>query len=409
MTSLCLKCKGGKMLCERSRCPIQSRINSLKSIKDEVSKDSIFGASPPSIFVGRSGYPKVKLGPMVPPVQGSEGRKFDNPSGWYGKGIEEVIDLRTELVRSNFEAEVKSVRNPDKLMELTQELAMASDPVDTEVKLKKPPKLSLSYDGVISPVGPTGDVERAELTENPNVPRPVEYLVSDTDALASDALKELYEKNTDVYQSSRLMSAGLLGRDKKRKLVPTRWAITAVDSQLSKLLLDRVKMNQHVREIKLHSAEYLGNHFEILIVPDAYSFELIEMWRPKSVWAGGDGTDIMSDHEDWQSKSGYSPLGGGYYATRLPVLEHFNRIGRQGLALAVREISSDYWAPLGVWVVRETARHALSQEPRTFETMEGAVDEMDKRLKVRRESWTGESKLLKKLRTQLKLERFLEI
>lgn len=396
------------MLCGRSKCPIQSRISSLKSIKEEVSKDSIFGASPPSIFVGRSGYPNVKLGPMVPPVQGSEGKKFDNPSGWFGKKIEEIINLRTELVRSNFEAGVKSVREPDKLIELTQELAMASNPVDTEVKLKKPPKLSLSYDGVISPVGPTGNVEKAELAENPKVPKPVEYLVSDEDALASTALQELYDKDTDVYQSSRLMSAGLLGRDKNRKLVPTRWAITAVDSQLSKFLLDQVKMNQHVKEIKLHSAEYLGNHFEILVVPDAYSFELIEVWRPKSVWAGGEGTQIMSDHEDWDPKSSYSSLGGGYYAARMPVLEHFNQIGRQGLVLAVREISSEYWAPLGVWVVRETARHALSQEPRSFETIESAVDAMGKKLKTRKEDWTGASKLLKKLRTQLKIERFLE-
>ncbi len=88
------------MLCGRSKCPIQSRISSLKSVKDEISKESIFGASPPSIFVGRFGYPDVRLGPMVPPVQGKKGKKFDNPKGWFGKGIDEIIDLRTELVRS---------------------------------------------------------------------------------------------------------------------------------------------------------------------------------------------------------------------------------------------------------------------------------------------------------------------
>ncbi len=293
-------------------------------------------------------------------------------------------------------------------MEITQELAMSSDPVDTEVKLKKPPKLNLTYDGVISPVGPTGNVEKAELTENPKVKRPVEYLVSDTDVLASDALQELYDKDTDVYQASRLMSAGLLGRDKNRKLVPTRWSITAVDSQLSKILLDRVKQNQHIREIQLHSAEYLGNHFEILLVPDTYSFELVEMWRPKSVWGGGGETKIMADHEDWKSKSKYSPLGGGYYATRLPVLEHLYKENRQGMAIVIREISSEYWAPLGVWVVRETAREALSKEPRAFESVERAVEVMAKRLKVRKKDWTNESNLLEKLRTQLKIERFLE-
>lgn len=396
------------MLCGRSRCPIQSRISSLKSKKDEISKDTIFGASPPSVFVGRFGYPNIKLGPMVPPISGDEGRKFDNPGGWFGKKIDEVIDLRTELVRSNFSSNVKSARDPGKLLEITQDLAMSKDPVDTEVRFKKPPRLQLSYDGVLSPVGPTGVVEGAELAENPNVDRSVEYLVSDTDVLASDALQELYTRDVDVYRTSRLMSAGLLGRSRDRKLVPTRWSITAVDSQLSKSILDRVKQNQHITEIQLFSTEYLGNHFEILMIPDAYSFELIEVWLPNSVWTGDGSTQIMADYEDWRPKTGYSPLGGGYYATRLPVLEHLDECGRQAKVLAVREISPEYWAPLGVWVVRETARHALSGEPRTFETVEGAVDEMAKRFKVRKKRWSNKSTLLQNLRTQLKLEEFLK-
>lgn len=396
------------MLCGRSKCPIQSRIDSLKSVKDKITDDTIFGASPPSLFVGRKDYPNVRLGPMVPPVSGEEGKKFDDPKGWFGKEIDEVIDLRTELVRSNFQADVKTARQPDKLTDITQELAMASDPVDTEVKLKRPPKMQMSYDGVFTPVGPTGDVEKAELAENPTVDRSVEYLVSDTDALASDALRELYDRGRDVYQASRLMSAGLLGRDKDRKFVPTRWSITAVDSQLGRHLRDDIKGNQFVSDIQLYSGEYLGNHFEILMVPDAYSFELIEIWRPKSVWSGGRRTQIVADHEDWRPKSKYSPIGGGYYAARLPVLEHLSGKNRQALVLATREISSDYWAPLGVWVVRETARHALSNEPRTFDTVEKAVDMMTKRLKARRERWTGESALLENLRTQLKLESFLE-
>lgn len=396
------------MLCGRSRCPIQSRIDSLKSIKKDISKDSIFGASPPSIFVGRFGYPEIKLGPMVPPIRGEGGKKFDDPKGWLDKKIDDVIDLRTELVRSNFQANVKSARNPNKLLSLTQELAMSADPVDTEVHLRRPPKVQLNYDGILSPVGPIGEVEKAELAENPTVERSVDYLVSDTDARAVDALQELHESGIDVYQASRLMSAGLLGRDKDRRLVPTRWSITATDSQLGDILLDQVKQYQQVREIQLYSGERFGNHFEILVIPDAYSFELIEVWRPKSVWVGKGSTKIVADWEDWKPKSDYSPLGGGYYATRLSVLEHLDKERRKGLVLAVREISPDYWAPLGVWVVRETARHTLSQEPRTFETVEKAVGEMAQRLKTRKKKWTSESALLERLRNQLKLERFLE-
>lgn len=396
------------MLCGRSRCPIQSRIGSLKSIEADVSKSSIFGASPPAIFVGRFGYPKVNIGPMVPPVAGMEGRKFDDPRGWYGKGIDEIIDFRTELVRSNFQTKVSAARYPDKLLDLTQALAISAEPVDTEVRLKRPPKLRLSYDGVLSPMGPSGVLEEAKLAGNPKVEKPVDYLVSDHDALASTALKELYSRGIDVYRTSRLMSAGLLGRDKDRRLVPTRWSITAVDSNLGDHLLDEVKQYQQISEIKLFSAEYLGNHFEILAVPDAFSFELLEVWWPRSVWVEkGKSTQIMADHEDFRPKSKYSPLGGGYYATRLPVLEYLKEERRQAMVIAVREILPDYWAPLGVWVVRETARHALSQRPRAFDTLEGALDTMANRLKIRRDRWTRKSTLLRNLREQVKLESFL--
>ena len=34
------------------------------------SSDSISGSSPPSVFVGSYGYPKVWVGPMVPPIHG---------------------------------------------------------------------------------------------------------------------------------------------------------------------------------------------------------------------------------------------------------------------------------------------------------------------------------------------------
>jgi hypothetical protein len=250
-------------------------------------------------------------------------------------------------------------------------------------------------------------VEDARLSENPTVDRAVDRIVSDSDALATDALRELYTRGIDVYQATRLMSAGLLGMKKDRKLVPTRWAITAVDSNLSNHLRSRIDQNQEIPEILLFSAEYLGNHFEILMLPGPYSFELIEMWLPRSVWVGDGPTQVVSDYEDWRPRTKYSLLGGGYYATRLAALEHLDSIGRQAKILAVREISPTYWAPLGVWVVRETARRAFAGKPRRFDTVEGAIEFMARKFKVQKSRWAAESTLLRELREQLKLEQFV--
>jgi len=395
------------MLCGRPTCPIQLRINAMRPLSRDLYRTSLFGASPPAVFVGRWGYPKVLVGPMVPPVRGEESHVLDDPASWYGKSIEDIIALRSKLVRSSFRVEVRSARRPDKLLDLTQELAMSSKPIDTEVWLKKPPVLRLHYDGVLSPMGPSGIIRDAKLAENPSVHKDVEYVVSDYDALASEALWELYTRGIDVYQATRLLSAGLLGIKKDRKLVPTRWAITAVDSNVGNYILPEVVHHQELSEILLFSAEYLGNHFEILLIPGAYSFELIEMWLPRSVWVESGSAQIVADREGRWPKSEYSPLGGGYYATRLAVLEYLAKIRRRASVLAVREISSKYWAPLGVWVVRETARQALSSPPRRFGSVEEALEEMGRSFKVPRNRWMIKSGLLRELREQRRLEHFV--
>ena len=62
------------------------------------SADYISGTSPPSVFVGSYNYPKVFVGPMVPPIHGDTSL-LDNPEKWKGKSLEEIINFRLNLVR----------------------------------------------------------------------------------------------------------------------------------------------------------------------------------------------------------------------------------------------------------------------------------------------------------------------
>ena len=140
-----------------------------------------------------------------------------------------------------------------------------------------------------------------------------------------------------------MLSLGLLG--KKRKLVPTRWSITASDDMIGKLLKETVLDGPQVNDYYLFSGEDLGNHFEILLLPRPFSFELVEIWMARSVWA--EEGFIGGDREDAQAKKEYSSLAGGYYAARLAVLEHLAGQGRQAGVLAVREISESLLGPPG--------------------------------------------------------------
>jgi hypothetical protein len=316
----CVTCKG-RGLCGRPVCPILRRLEEISALP-KIGK-RMEGLSPPEVFVGRQGYPMVRAGPMLPASE-----TVTQPS--LGMDVGEIIALRSSLVRSEARMEVKEASIPGRLLESCQQMAMSSAPVGAEVAFFKPPKGKLQFDGVLSPSGPSGEMKEMEITTNPLVPRKVDQIVADNDVLAADAVGELYSSGIDMGHISRLLSLGLLG--KRRKLVPTRWSITASDDMAGKALKDKVVDKPLISDFQLYSGEDLGNHFEILLLPRAYSFELIELWMSGSLWAP-EGW-IGSDSEGLRDRKEYSSLAGGYYAARLAVLEHLPR--REGRLLPWR-------------------------------------------------------------------------
>lgn len=342
--------------------------------------ERLAGESPPEIFVGRHGYPIVRAGPLLPVGEISKDVPLD---------IKEIISQRTRMIRSELVVHVDDARRQGRLLENAQLIAMSSLPVETEVAFEKPPEGRLVFDGVLSPMGPGGRVEDIEITGNPAVPRKVDRIIGDTDVKTHDAAYELYRSSVGVEYISRLLSIGLLGRD--RRLVPTRWAITASDDIIGNALRDRIIDMPELGSYELYSGGILGNHFEIILMPGAYSFELIEIWHQGSAWSP-ERRWIGSDREGPAGKKSYSPLAGGYYAARLPVLEHLCRAGRQARVLALREITEEYWAPLGVWVVRDAARSALASEPERFDSLDAAIRSAEDRMRTKAIEWKSYSK-----------------
>jgi DNA repair protein NreA len=371
-----------------------------------ISGDSVFGASPPALFVGSYGYPKVSAGPLIPPLaKESEASFLDEPSAWGNMQIEDVISMRSRLVRANMSLHIKDALNKENpLLVKAQELALSKKPVDTEAWFFKAPKQELKFDAVLTPMGPSGLVKNFELAENPNVPRKVDYLVYDTDALAKDAISELLKSDVSTEHITRLFSIGLLG--KERKIVPTRWSITAVDDTAGKEHAERIKDFPLISDIQLFSGNHFGNHFEVLFLPRAYSFELIEIWLPKAVWSG-ESSWIGEDSEDFSGKKGYSPLAGGYYAARLAILEYLAEIRKQASVFVIREITPAYWAPLGVWVVREGMRSTLRNPPEKFESLEAAISDLSGRIYTPKVEWIPKAAMLSDFRFQTTLDFFL--
>jgi len=380
----CITCKG-RGLCGRPVCPILRRLEETAELPRIGRR--LEGMSPPEVFVGRAGYPLLRAGPMLP---ASEGPGQALPHLHLGMDIGEIIAARTSLVRSESKIAAKEAKAPGSLLSCMQQIALSAAPVGTEVSFTRPPRGRISFDGVLSPSGPSGEMEGMQITTNTVVPRKVDQLVEDRDAGAAEAVAELYASGIGIEHISRLLSLGLLG--KKRRLVPTRWSITASDDMAGKELKEKVLEVALVKDYYLYSGEDLGNHFEILLLPRPFQFELVEIWMARSVWA--EEGFIGADREDARPKKGYSNLAGGYYAARLAALEHLAGKGRQAAVLAVREISEAYWAPLGVWVVREVARKAMSSQPRRFSSLEEALAEMEKRIRMPLGQWRREALIL---------------
>lgn len=316
------------------------------------------GASPPSVFVGSHGYPKVSAGILTPQHPG-DSQLFDSPGDWKKENynIERIASLRTSLVNSKKQFKVKEA---DSFLDDTKEVAMAKKPVNLDVKLQKKPGRAVTG-GRAKPVSASGDVDQLTLGENPSVERKLEDMFYDRDAKSETAVKELYSSGVSNYDIQQTFSVGMLGEEQNRKLVPTRWRITATDDMISKQLRNSVRTNQELGEIRYFTSSYVGNKFHVFLIPGNWEFELIELKKSGSVWNSMENTYIAQNYEPANGRTSYAEeTAGAYYASRLASLEYLNRINRRAKVLIVRDVTPEYWAPLGVWVIREAMRDAFN-------------------------------------------------
>jgi hypothetical protein len=387
------------------------RILAQSDLKNKIISNEIFGSTPPSLIVGESQYPKVNAGILLPPVAGDT-TIYDSPKIWYQNrmSIEDVFQFRISLVNARKKFQISSAVNPDRELEMIQNIAASSTHLDTEVILKKKPRIAVYFDPHAPPYGPTGLLEKAVITENPKIDRKIDYVISDVDLKAQNAILDLYKHRYDVYQISKMLSVGLLGMKIQRKLVPTKWSITATDSIITNNLLKQVKSQQLISEYQLFEANYMGNYFEILLLPTSWMFEQIEMAVPGGVWMGKREEPIMMvDHEFyWGRKTYASNVAGAYYCSKLAVLEYLSSIKKQAGILIVREIRPEYYAPIGVWKVRECVRDAMKKKPLILNNLADAIKRIDKILIIKSHIWSKKSKIIDSVEHQRKIEEFIK-
>lgn len=394
---------GHRRFCGKGVCPILVKAESLMKLERSLSAQSIFGSSPPAVFIGSWNYPKVLAGPLVPPVLEEDTSVMDQPERWLNRSFEEILSYRMQLVRGELFANVRSAANPDRVTSTFQEIVMASQPIDTEMWFNKKPRLSINFSSREAPSGPSAKITRAVLAENPSIPRAVDDIISDTDLKAREGILTLYDSNIGQQQITRILSVGLLGVKKQRKLVPTEWSITAIDDILGKALHREILRYPWINQFMIFGHNALANNVQIMLLPSSWMFEAQEAWLTTP-----DPIPDMNYEFIHGRRSYASDLAGAYYAARLPVLEYLRQIRRQAGAIVLMEVYPD-WIPLGVWRFRELCREALKQTPIRANTLEEALSIMTPRLRLNLEKWVKRSEILRHYREQTKLTSFTNV
>jgi len=380
-SGLCVECRGAKLLCGKARCPILVRYDGMMRSAPLVERFDLEGASPPGVFVGRFGYPKVYVGPLVPPVHGDT-EILDTPEAWLGRTMEEIVGFRSQLVRGMHRVHVLDVDTGGRIVDLTRELALSTAATEVEVGFTRKPHGRVVLDDNVQPFGPSAPLRRLDLGSL-RIDGRLDRATSDTDLLARDAVLGLYGDGVAVSKLQRAFSVGAFGVAKNRKFVPTRWSITAVDDTIGKDLRETVKQFPLVNEIRVHEAIGFDDRFLVIQVPRPWRYELIEAWYPNTLWNPlGRDVVMFGDHEGFEGRTTYASIGGCYYAARLAVGEALLRERRQAATVILRETHPGYIMPMGVWNVREHVREALRRPPRRFATMRDTLEYLATRLDI---------------------------
>ncbi len=355
-----------------------------KKLKKIDVKQDFYGPTPPNILVGDYNYPNVRIGSML---SLGNAELSANPTLLYGKPYSTIInEFGLNLLGINY----GNVHNRE--MDDVKDSVLSYKTIDMEAKFKHKPNINPKFNPYTIPTGYSAQLKKIRLAENPKIPT-ITYKVLNDDLLAKDAIGMIAGK-TDIYYTSRLLTAGLLGKEGNKKLVPTRWAITAVDDMLGKEMINEIKDKATINQYEVYENEFLHNRFIIALLPGPWEYEQFEAWPIHSAW----GTDwgFNQEYEPFKGRTKYADKqAGGYYAARFGVVEHLSLRRKQAKVIVIREIDDEYSVPVGVWQVRENVRNAMKNEPKRFEKMDDVLNYIKTKLKIKLNKYLEKDIILK--------------
>ena len=141
---------------------------------------------------------------------------------------------------------------------------------------------------------------------------------------------KLYNSGIEISKIQKCFSIGMFG--KNRKLVPTKWSITATDQIISNELMSGILDFEILDQFLVFHFDHLGNMFSVVLFPHRWLFEMQEAWHDKNSIGFG------SDHENANGIDHPPTIAGAYFAGKLAVTEYLEKIQKQSGVIIFREI-----------------------------------------------------------------------
>jgi len=262
---------------------------------------------------------------------------------------------------------------------------MSSKPIDSDLIFQKSTTSNISLDGESAPFGPIGEIKSAKFSGTTSV-KSIEKTYYDKDLKAQDAVLNFYNSGIEISKIQKCFSIGMLGQ--KRKLVPTKWSITATDDIICKSLTEEVLNFSLIDSCRVFSHEHLGNIFTVVLFPHRWIYEMIEAWYSGGILGFG------SDYEDARGIDHPPAIAGAYFAAKLGVLEYLTKMKIQAGVVILREIRPEYAIPVGVWQVREGIREAMKKVPIIADDFNHALSLASQKMSISKSEWLAHGNIL---------------
>jgi hypothetical protein len=347
--------------------------------------------SPPGICVKSGKYPMLDAGFLAAYEPLEHLSIYDYPDSWQGLDRETIFSMRRYLYRFLLPVDARSMQ-PEGVIRALQEIALSVRPIALRVEGESllPRRLRLRSGQLPS----SNDVmiKSIEFLSDPEISKVAER-ITDQDIPAAEGIWRLLDYDYSLDQVVRLMSIGLLGRKKTRRIIPTRSAYKAtINAFIDRAVMELIE-SPNISSYEIYLGNLFGDRFVVLLNPGEARVDYLTIdasgtrtargfaFEGLREWPTDPKTSVYSDHARFSLYRNLVRRKQRCHAT----IFHLSKDPRNQL--------------LGPWIARAGVNEALASNPVNLDNKDNVFEVLETLLEPSFSVWANRTPLLNRLET----------